>query len=427
MNTIDRLPAIDTSKRDEYKTNPLPLLLSVTKEYCYHMVKSNRMSRINLVGTSNCTGCAACVSICPVNSITLSEDDEGFLQPKIDRNTCINCHKCEKTCPIINKETTRKNVETSAYAAINKNESIRAKSSSGGVFYSLAKWTIERGGVVFGARFDDNWDVMHDYSEAIEGIIPFMGSKYVQSRIGDTYKQAKSFLEQGRWVLFSGTPCQLGGLRAFLGKEYEQLIQVDLICHGVPSPSVWRSYLKDFVTDGEILSVSFRDKKDGWLRFQNITTTTTTTTIREHQKENPYFRGFLKNVYLRKSCYNCQFRTFHRLTDITLADYWGVNELCPEMFDDKGTSVVFAHTEKGNSILLELNNEVELLPQTRENATKRNPSMDRENPKDSKRRRFFRLFRLTSFKNAQYVIDKDSFDKRVLRKIKKMVLNLIDF
>jgi len=377
------------------------------------------MNKIVLIESAQCIGCAACASICPTNSITMREDREGFLQPRIDGKTCIKCHKCEKTCPILNKEAIRNDVETRAYAAINKDEVIRAKSSSGGVFHALAKWTIEHGGVVFGARFDDKWEVMHDFSEDMEGVISFMGSKYLQSRIGDTYKQARKFLEQGRWVLFSGTPCQLGGLRAFLGKEYERLIQVDLICHGVPSPSVWRSYLKGFVNKGEILSVSFRDKEEGWLRFQNVTTTTTTTTIREHQMENPYFSGFLKNVYLRKSCYNCQFRTYQRKSDITLGDYWGVNELCPEMFDDKGTSIVFVHTAKGESVLSELNNEVNLLLQSKYNATKRNPSMDREDPKDVKRRRYFRIYRLTSFKKAAFVIDKDPLYKRILRKVKK--------
>lgn len=383
------------------------------------------MSRIELVDSDKCMGCAACASVCPTHSIAMKEDKEGFLHPKIDRKTCIKCHKCESTCPILNKETIRNDVETKAYAAINKDEEIRMKSSSGGVFHALAKWTIEHGGVVFGARFDENWEVIHDFSETLEGIIPFMGSKYVQSRIGDTYKQARNFLEQDRWVLFSGTPCQLAGLRAFLGKEYERLVQVDLICHGVPSPSVWRSYLKDFVTDGEILSISFRDKEEGWLRFQNVTTTTTTT-IREHQMENPFFRGFLKNVYLRKSCYDCQFRSYHRNSDLTIADYWGVNDLCPEMFDDKGTSIVFTHTSLGERVLQGIEKEVRYVEQAKEDAVKFNPSMYRDYPKDLKRKRFFWVFRLTSFERASYVIDKDVFYIRGLRKVKKCMRRFLD-
>lgn len=376
------------------------------------------MGRVCLIEKNKCTGCSACASVCPTHSITMVEDKEGFQQPKVDNKTCIGCHKCEKTCPILNKEPERAG-ETKAYAAINKDDSVRSKSSSGGVFHALSSYVVEQGGVVFGARFDDRWEVMHDYSETLEGIKPFMGSKYVQSRIGDSYSQAKRFLEDGRLVLFSGTPCQLGGLRAFLGKEHERLIQVDLVCHGVPSPKVWRSYLKDYI-EGEIVSVSFRDKKEGWKGVQNVTITTNTSVISEKQMVNPFYRGFLRNAYLRSSCYNCQFRTYHRNSDITIADYWGVDKLCPEMFDNKGTSIVFAHTEKGKKCLDALTNAVLFLPQTRENAVKHNHIMDGENPKDIKRKRFFRIFRWTSFKGAEFVIDKDAYVTRVLRKVRKV-------
>lgn len=375
------------------------------------------MSRIVLVHSIQCTGCEACFSSCPTNSIAMKEDRSGFLQPKIVRKTCIRCHICEKTCPILNKEL-KSSGETKAYAAINKDDSIRAKSSSGGVFYELAKNIVKQGGVVFGARFDEQWEVKHDYTETLEGIVPFMGSKYVQSRIGDSYRQAKHFLEDGRWVLFSGTPCQLGGLRSFLGKEYERLIQVDLICHGVPSPKVWRSYLKDYFKGGNIQSINFREKKHGWLNSQNVIVTKNDV-ICENKMENPYIRGFLKNVYLRKSCYDCQFRSYHRSSDITLGDYWGVNMLCPQMFDDKGTSIVFTHSAKGEKILSDLKDKVILLKQTKDSATEHNSCMDKENPKELKRRRFFFIFGLSSFTKAEYVIDKDSLSKRLVRKIKK--------
>ncbi len=378
------------------------------------------MNRIILADSVSCTGCAACASACPTNSITMKEDKDGFLQPKIDKNTCVECHKCEKICPILNKETVQYDFETKAYAAINKDEAIRAKSSSGGVFYALAKWIIEHGGVVFGARFDEKWEVKHDYSENLEGLIPFMGSKYVQSRIGNSYKQAKSFLEQGRWVLFSGTPCQLGGLRSFLNKEYEKLIQVDLICHGVPSVAVWRSYLNEIKKEGVITKVTFREKHDGWLNYKMVVEKDFEAVVFDSYMDNVFFRGFLKDVYLRRSCYNCQYRMYHRSTDITLADYWGVERLCPEMYDNKGTSMVLTHTSKGEMVLLELGkNEVETLPQSKDDVAKYNPCLDRENPKDLKRKRFFRVFRFTSFERASFVIDKDPFDKRILRKIKK--------
>jgi coenzyme F420-reducing hydrogenase beta subunit len=348
----------------------------------------------------------------------MKEDREGFLQPKIDRKTCIKCHKCEKTCPILNKETVQNGVETKAYAAINKDEEIRKKSTSGGVFHALAKWTIERGGVVFGARFDEKWEVIHDYSETMEGVVPFMGSKYVQSRIGDSYKQAKSFLEQGRWVLFSGTPCQLGGLRAFLGKEYEKLIQVDLICFGVPSPGVWRAYLKEYIlSNGQINSISFRDKKDGWLHSRMVIANKSAC---KGENEEAFMRGFSKEVYLRKCCNQCQYRVYHRNSDLTIADYWGVDRLCDEMFDDKGTSIVFCHSNMGEQLLNGLSENLILVGQSKDNAIAYNPYMENQHAKEVKRTRFFRMYRLTSsFNKSAFVIDKDGFSTRVVRKLNK--------
>ena len=231
-----------------------------------------RKVKVSLASSSACLGCAACVSICPIDAIRMEEDKEGFLNPRIDSSLCFGCQKCEKTCPVLNT-IPENNGETKAYAAINKNEAVRMKSSSGGVFYSLAKWIIAHGGVVFGARFNTRWEVIHDFTETLEGIEPFMGSKYVQSFIGDTFRQAKRFLEDGRWVLFSGTPCQLGGLRSFLGKEYERLLQIDLICHGAPSPKVWKNYLKDYFEGRKIRSISFRDKENGWRNYQTVLTT----------------------------------------------------------------------------------------------------------------------------------------------------------
>lgn len=378
------------------------------------------MNRIKLLDSDKCTGCAACASICPTHSITMKEDTEGFLQPRIDKKTCIGCHKCQKTCPILNKEP-ESSGETKAFAAINKDDAIRAKSSSGGVFYALAKWTIERQGVVFGARFDDHWEVMHDYAETLKDIEPFMGSKYIQSRIGETYKLAKSFLENGRWVLFSGTPCQLGGLRAFLGEEYERLIQVDLICYGVPSPKVWREYLKCYSKkNGKIVGVTFRDKHDGWNHYKCVVSTD--KNIVESEK-NLFIKGFFKDIYLRNSCYNCRFRSVNRNTDITIADYWGVEKHYPKMFDNKGTSIVFSHSGVGDRVLSEIIEDLCLAPQSIENAIEFNPCINRKNPNNDKRKRFFRLYKVYPLDRAIDRIDKDTMIVRAKRKMKKMFKN----
>ena len=381
-----------------------------------------KKSKITLASRQDCTGCAACASICPTNSIIMREDKEGFLQPHIDAKTCIRCRKCEKTCPIISPIKSLTNFETQACAAINNDETIRMRSSSGGIFYALAKWTIEQRGVVFGARFDEKWEVMHDYCETLDGIIPFMGSKYVQSRIGDTYKQARNFLEQGRWVLFSGTPCQLAGLRAFLGKQYERLIQVDLICHGVPSTAVWRKYLHELSIGGFITNVNFRDKKEGWIGNKIVIEKDGKTIVREKHMDDVFFRGFLKDVYLRRSCYNCQFRTYHRNSDITLGDYWGVDKYCPELFDNKGTSICFSHTEKGKCVLSKIADGLTIIQQSKEDATMQNPSMYKAIPDDSKRNLFFKRFDRTTFDRVASVIDMDKKESpKIVNKVKVLI------
>lgn len=378
-----------------------------------------KKQEITLASKNACTGCSACASVCPRNCIAMKEDREGFLQPVIDSSKCIKCHKCERTCPILNKESIPDDFETKAFAAINKNELIRSESSSGGVFYALAKWVIGQGGVVFGALWNEKWEVVHDFADSIEGVKAFMKSKYVQSRIGDTYVQAKKFLDGGRWVLFSGTPCQLAGLRAFLGKDYERLLQIDLICHGVPSPEVWRKYLESYFPNENILSVNMREKEMGWDKYRMQILTDRKKYLAD-RVSNPYIIGFLNDSYLRRSCYQCVFRQYHRASDFTIADYWGVKRECPEMYDGRGTSIVFCHTDKAASLLDKLHDEMALLPQAKDNAIRFNKSMEVNEALPIKRKRFYKLFRITSsFKLSEYPIYKDTIPTRIIRKLKK--------
>lgn len=378
-----------------------------------------KSSEIMLASKNECTGCSACASICPRNCIAMKEDKEGFLQPVVDPSKCIKCHKCEHTCPILNKESIPDGFETKAFAAINKDELVRRESSSGGVFYAIAKWTIEQGGIVFGARWDAKWEVMHDFADSIDGVKAFMKSKYVQSRIGDTYVQAKKFLDEGRWVLFSGTPCQLAGLRSFLGKGYERLLQVDLICHGVPSPGVWRKYLESYFSNENVLSINMREKEKGWDMYRLQIVTDTKEYLGE-MKSNPFLIGFLNNSYLRKSCYQCAFRHYHRASDMTIADYWGVKKECPEMYDGRGTSVVFCHTGKAYSLLNQLSGELAILVQDKTQAVRSNKGMEVNLGLSSKRPRFYRLLKLTSsFKHSEYPIFHDTIPMRIKRYVKK--------
>ena len=377
---------------------------------------------VRLASRSECTGCNACVTICPKACIQMKEDKEGFLQPVIDTKSCIKCHKCERVCPVLTPESGEEVFETKAYAVYNPNDEVRKKSSSGGVFYTLAEWILKQGGVVFGARFDDKWEVTHDYTETLEGLVPFMGSKYVQSRIGDAYKRAKVFLEKGRWVLFSGTPCQLGGLRTFLGREYDRLLQVDIICYGVPSPGVWRTYIKERQKrNGEIKSISFRDKREGWRHSHFVVS----YDLDHEELDGLFMKGFSYKAYLRECCYECGFRRYHRNSDLTIADYWGVHKLCEEMFDDKGTSIVFSHSSKGVFALNAISDSLIIKPQTKQNAIEYNPFMVKAHSITDKRDRFFRMYRLTSsFEKSSFVIIKDSLRSRVGRRLKEYILRL---
>ena len=280
----------------------------------------------------------------------MSRDDEGFLYPKVEETACIGCGLCEKVCHELHPFAAQR--PQKVYAAINKDEQIRLNSSSGGIFYLLAEKTIAEGGVVFGARFDEQWQVVIDYAETMEDIRAFMGSKYVQARMETAYADTKKYLQDGRKVLFSGTPCQIAGLHLFLRKDYDNLLTVDVICHGAPSPKVWGRYLDEVITAGRktIKDVRFRNKRDGWKRFNfimNYNEDEQSVSLCSCHKDNHYMRAFLSDMILRPSCHDCQAKQGRSHSDITLADFWGVASAMPEMDDDKGTSLVLVNTEKG--------------------------------------------------------------------------------
>lgn len=229
---------------------------------------------IEIKKKSECCGCEACAQKCPKNCIHLVEDKEGYRYPIVNKVACVDCGVCEKVCPIINENEQQKPIEV--LAAKNRDEHQRLAGSSGGVFFEIGRNIIDKGGVVFGARFDSNWNVIHGYAEDINGLNAFRGSKYVQSHIGDSYKNVERFLKAGRQVLFSGSPCQIAGLQHFLRKKYDNLLLVDVVCHGVPSTLPWQKFLDESVCPQnmsfetlkkQITSVSFRSKEKGWLKF----------------------------------------------------------------------------------------------------------------------------------------------------------------
>lgn len=303
---------------------------------------------------NECCGCSACNNICPLECITMKSDSEGFWYPEVDYAKCIKCQKCIKVCPAVNKPSTENTLKNAqVVAAYSKNEEIRINSTSGGMFSEIAKYILNNKGKVFGARYNENHLVEHCKIEDISQIQILRQSKYLQSDILKTFKEAKEELNIGNIVLFAGTPCHIAALKNFLGKDYENLLTIDFLCRGVISPDVYKQYLKSLEKKykSKIKKVIFKNKTFGWHRFS-------TKVIFENGEEyikdrytDSYMRGYLEgNLYLRPSCYECQYKTLPRYSDITLGDFWGIEKIKKHLDQDKGTSIFMINTNKGKEV-----------------------------------------------------------------------------
>ncbi len=300
--------------------------------------------------SKNCNGCTACVNICPQRCIEMKTDEEGFLYPIVEKDKCIKCGLCKKVCSIDVKA--KRSEILSTYAAVNFNLDTRMRSSSGGVFALLAEKIISENGVVFGAVLaEDCKSVKHSIAHNRRELEKMFGSKYVQSDLGNVYSQVKEQLSEGKKVLFSGTPCQINGLHMFLRCEYENLLLVDIICHGVPSPALWSKYISYIEKryHSVVKNVNFRSKKYGWQDFGIKRIDENNRELFISKNEDPYMQMFLKNYCLRQSCYHCSAKE-QRYSDITIGDFWGIENVFPEMNDGKGASAVIVRTEKGRNI-----------------------------------------------------------------------------
>lgn len=394
---------------------------------------------IKIIDKELCCGCSACLHICPKSSITFKEDKEGFLYPQVNMETCIDCGLCEKVCPVLNQDDER--IPAKVYAAKHKDDEIRMKSSSGGIFTLLAEHVIDDGGVVFGARFNDKWEVIHDYTESKEGLAPFRGSKYVQSYIGNSYKNAESFLKSGRKVMFTGTPCQIAGLKKFLRKEYDNLLAVDFVCHGVPSPMVWRKYMEEeTVRQGNsgknkvlvsskvssvVTGVNFRDKSTGWKKYSFVLNFSKASVEGEQNlvsssifTENTYMKAFLSNLSLRPSCYYCPTKSGKSGADITIGDFWGIDNSTIGN-DDNGFNILLNYNE---SILI-LNNDINYICHDikYEDACLLNNCMLRSVTKPINRDLFMKLCHRLTFGQAYVISTGKSMFWRLLRTIYRRI------
>ena len=415
---VEALDVIDYNTEND----SLTAFIDSSKQFLLKNIRRNNKD-ISLCDKLSCSGCHSCYNVCPTNSISMVADKDGFLYPEIDKDSCIKCGKCEKACPVLSKYP--KTDIGKAYACINNNEDIRLDSSSGGVFTLLAQKIINDGGIVFGAAFDENLSVRHIAVDNVSDLKKLRGSKYVQSVIGDAYKQCKAFLDGGKTVLFTGTPCQIGGLVSYLGRDYDNLITQDIICHGVPSDKLWHDYLdsleKKIANDG---NVNFRNKQNGWKNYSLYIPLENGEHIIQNAHDNPFTKAFQNNLSLKKSCYGCHFKHKNRQSDITLADFWGIKFVLPDMNDDKGTSLLIVNSKKGAELFDSVQNNMRIKEVDFNTAVSYNSAMYRSSPRPENREAFLESVNTDGFKTAakRYLPNKTkAFYIKVMRRIKRFI------
>ena len=338
----------------------------------------------------DCCGCRACVQSCPVSCIRMEEDSDGFSYPTVDVSLCIECGACERVCPMRNPYPPRE--AGTVYAARSLNTLTRENSSSGGLFMELAHWVLRQGGVVFGVRFTGKWMVEHGFAETEEELVAFRGSKYVESNTDGSFEKVQAFLREGRRVLFSGTSCQIAALNHFLRKKYDTLLTVEVVCHGVPSAKLWSAYL-DYLTGKQpelVRDIRFRSKETGWKNYSFVCDMGHRR-VQETFRRNPYMQAFLSDSLLRPSCYSCACKMFATESDLALADYWGVQHIQPEADDDRGTGLVFVHSEKALEMIKSLPVSLDAVAAPFETLLRYNPAIARpvRRPMKIKRRLFY--------------------------------------
>ena len=305
---------------------------------------------IRITCKSACCGCGACAQACPKSCITMAADEEGFLYPQVRSDLCVGCDICIRVCPMDAK--TPENAESvQAYAAFSETD--RPGSSSGGIFSVLARWVLSQGGVVFGAAFGDDFSVHHQMIHSVEELWVLRGSKYLQSDTQTTFRQVRELLENGTTVLYTGVSCQIAGLKRYLKKDYPHLYTADVLCHGVPSPKVWKQYLRhqEQHFGSPVKTVNFRGKTFGWKQFSMELSFENGESYCVPHGEDPFMKLFLENICLRPACHSCRFKEFPRFSDLTLGDAWGVGDILPDMDDDGGTSLILVNSEKGQALL----------------------------------------------------------------------------
>lgn len=374
-----------------------------------------------------CSGCTACMNVCPVGAISMIPDEEGFLYPEIDSQKCINCGLCRKICPFHHYYSRTGSFESPlVYAVKHADEKVREASTSGGMFTALSDFVLAKKGIVYGAAFSKpDFKVHHIRAETIAERDRMRGSKYVQSEIGMVFPVIKSELEKGRDVLFTGTPCQVAGLKAYLGDtQFEKLILCDLVCHGTPSPLIWTEYIELLQKKhGKKLDdFKLRDKGFGWHRATSKAIFEDATSEYNTKLLQSFLNLFLQHVALRASCHRCPFTNFERTGDVTIGDFWGVEKQKPEFDDDRGVSLVLVNTVKGNSIMEQIKGQLIIRPSSIEECVGPQVHLKRPAEPSPKREAFWKDFHK---KGVDFVLKKYGYPTlavEIKRKIIKPIL-----
>lgn len=375
---------------------------------------------IKIKNDYECTGCRACEQICPVNCITMVEDIEGFIYPNVDKEKCINCGLCKRTCPQINK-LNKENKDSIVYAMKPKKIENAKKSASGGIAYILSEEYIKNNKIIFGCEFNENLIANHIKVENKENLNKLRGSKYVFSDTKNTFREAKELLNKGKEVLYIGTPCQIAGLKNFLNKDYQNLITIDIVCHGVPSPKLFSKYIKylEFKLKSKIIEYDFRNKEKAKWGEYYAKVRTLNKDYFINANEDPYYHNFLKGTIFRECCYKCIYANMNRVGDITLADFWGIEEIDSEFYNENGISLAIINTKKGEKVFEEIKEQTEYKEFSKQQASFRNFNLKKPTQRPKIRDNIYKNIDLKNVK--KYISKNLKIKNKIKNKIKKLI------
>jgi len=372
---------------------------------------------IKILNKKDCTGCRACEQICPVKAISMKEDDEGFITPKVDEERCIKCGLCKKTCGQIDRFYNKNNLEERKFLGVRpKEKEIAKNSTSGGIAYLISKMVIEENGIVFGSAYDENLMPYQKYVKDKKELQQLRGSKYVTSDTKKTFSQVKEFLEEGKKILYIGVPCQIGGLKKFLKKDYENLYTIDIICHGVPSQKIFKKYLEN---EEKIISYTARSKSKVAWGMGYCAEIKTKNKIKYKKADfDPYYTAFLKGKVNRECCYECKYANLDRIGDITLGDLWGIEQFDYDFYDKNGVSLAIVNTIKGEKIFNKVKNLVEYRQYNEQQVTKFNGNLKHPTTRPQNREIIYKQLDEMSFEeySKKYLANKNKL-KYVLKDI----------